>query len=385
MSWYGGYASGRGPGEPTYSVGELTKEVKEVVGGSFRDFWVQGEIQRIHSSARGHLYFELVEKGVGDRIVGKLDAVVWRSEHERLRRLLSSEGHRLAAGQVVRCFGGLDFYPAGGRLQMIVRDLDPAFTLGDLERRRRATLGALEQAGLLDANAELDLPSVPLRLGLITSDGSAAQQDVLAGLRESGLGFRLLFVHTSVQGAGAEREIAEAIELLGRAALDGRPLDALLLVRGGGARTDLAAFDSRAVAFAVARCPRPVICGLGHQSDQTVADRVCHTSVKTPTKAAELMREVVDAAEQRLVAVRGGLIAASQRRLLRALQVLGRGERLARLARTRLESRRRAVDEAARRLELVARRRLERLAPRLAALEKSLGEGAQRSLARRRQ
>ena len=114
------------------------------------------------------------------------------------------------------------------------------FTLGLLEQRRRQTLGALAAAGLLDANRERPLPEIPLDVGLVTSKGSAAFHDFVASLAESGYGFRVLFVHAATQGHGAESQVAAALETLARL-----PLDTLVLIRGGGSRTDLAAFDSR--------------------------------------------------------------------------------------------------------------------------------------------
>ncbi|MEM8933823.1 MAG: exodeoxyribonuclease VII large subunit, partial [Acidobacteriota bacterium] len=145
-----------------------------MLGEVFPGLWVRGEIQRLRNSRPGHLYFELVEKGRGDQIVGKLDAVAWRTDHQRIRRQLDREGHRLAEGQEIRCWGGVDFWGPGGRLQFVVREIDPLFTLGHLERRRRETLDALRAAGLLELNGGLDLSPVPLSIGLVTSEGSAA-------------------------------------------------------------------------------------------------------------------------------------------------------------------------------------------------------------------
>ena len=115
---------------------------------SFAGLWVAGEVQRARPSQRGHLYFELVEKGRGDRIVGKLDAVLWRTAHQRVRRTLAASGLEIADGHQIRCWARVDFYGPAGRLQLIVQDVDPLFTLGLLERRRRETLAALAAAGL---------------------------------------------------------------------------------------------------------------------------------------------------------------------------------------------------------------------------------------------
>jgi len=255
-----------------------------------------GEVQRVKASQRGHLYFELIEKGDRDEIVGKIDAVAWRSDHQRIRRLLEEHGQHLAEGQEIRCRGSVDFYPAGGRLQLVVRDVDPVFTLGMLERRRRETLAALEAAGKIESNRRLPLSPVPLSLALITSQGSAAYHDFLAVLEASGYGFEILLLHAAVQGKEAEREISSAL-----ASLPSLPgLDCAVLIRGGGSRSDLAAFDSRVIAEAIATAPIPVITGLGHEIDRAIADLVAHTASTTPTKAAELLVDRVRGSEQHI-------------------------------------------------------------------------------------
>ncbi|HSF39707.1 MAG TPA: exodeoxyribonuclease VII large subunit, partial [Thermoanaerobaculia bacterium] len=168
--------------EPTYSVSQLCGEVREFLGEAFSSVWVVGEAQRVRPSARGHVYFELVEKGDHDEIVGKLDAVIWKNDALKINRLLAASEQRLADGVQVRCRGSLDFYAPSGRLQLCIREVDPAFTLGLLERRRRETLAALAAAGLLEKNRGLSLCDLPLTIGLITSYKSAAYEDFLSGL-----------------------------------------------------------------------------------------------------------------------------------------------------------------------------------------------------------
>jgi exodeoxyribonuclease VII large subunit len=297
--------------EETYSVSRLGAEIRDFLAEAYGSVWVAGEVQRPRLVTAGHLYFDLVEKGERDAIVGRLDAVIWRRDYERLRRVLSRAGLELADGQEIRCRASVDFFAPGGRLQIVVREVDPQFSEGLLARRRRETLEALAAAGLLDRNRALAWPELPLRVGLVTSEGSAAYHDFLATLRESGYAFRIVFLHTAVQGRDAERQIVSAL-----AALAGLAVDCAVLVRGGGSRTDLAVFDARALAEAVALAPFPVITGLGHEIDEAVADRVAHTAVKTPTKAAELLVERVATAERRLTEARAAL----QREALHAVR-----------------------------------------------------------------
>lgn len=341
--------------------------------------WVAGEVARVRRSQRGHLYFELVEKGRGDRIVGKLDAVIWRSAYERIRRRVEAHGQEIRDGLTIRCRARVDFYAEGGRLQLVVVEVDPLFTLGLLERRRRETLLALEAAGLLERNRRLTLSELPLRVGLVTSEGSAAFHDFMTGLAESGYGFQVYFVHASMQGFEAERQVAAAL-----AVLDRLELDAVALVRGGGARSELAVFDSRRIAEAVARARWPVLTGLGHEIDRAIADVVSHTAVKTPTKVAEILVERVRNADLALAACEEALARRLAERLRRAGQALSRYERLAQAAQLRVGEAARSLDQRSRTLELVARRRLLEAERRSVAAADRVTAAAARSLARRR-
>ena len=336
-------------------------------------------MQRLRPSRRGHHYFELIEKGPGDEVVAKLEAVAWRRDHERIRRLLAADGQELAEGHEIRCRCDLDFYPPFGRLQLVVREVDPTFSLGLLARRRRETLAALEAAGLLELNKRLSLPAVPLRVALVTSADSAAYQDFVTTLGESGYGFQVLLVHAAVQGQAAEGELASA---LGVAA--GLDADCVALIRGGGSRTDLAVFDSRRVAEAVARCPLPVLTGLGHQTDQAIADMVAHTALKTPTKAAERLVERLREADGAVAAIGRELPRAARDQLGEARRWLGAVERGLGLARFRLKAAAERRQALAGRLAAAARRRLLRQEERVAGLAPGLRRAAGDSLGRQK-
>ena len=273
----------------TYTVSQFAWEMKGLLGDTYPSVWIAGEVQRLRPAARGQIYFELVEKGRGDRVQAKLDCVIWADDQPKVEAVLREAGVELSEGVVLRCAGRPDFWPGGGRFQFVVSGVDPLFSLGARERRRRETLRALQAAGLLELNKRLPLAPAPLDIGLVTSEGSAAYHDFLHTLEQSGFGFRVVLVHAAVQGAAAEAEIGRAFELLKAFARDGGRLDAIALIRGGGSRADLATFDSRRVARAVAEADVPVICGVGHQIDVSISDLVAHTTCKTPTEAAELL------------------------------------------------------------------------------------------------
>jgi exodeoxyribonuclease VII large subunit len=339
---------------------------------------VSGEVQRLRSSRSGHHYFELIEKGVGDEVLAKLEAVAWRRDFERIRRSLAADGQELAEGHEIRCRCDLDFYPPFGRLQLVVREVDPTFSLGMLARRRRETLAALEAAGLLERNRRLELPALPLRVVLVTSADSAAYHDFVSTLGESGYGFRVLLVHAAVQGRPAEGELASAL-----AAVAGLEADCVALVRGGGSRTDLAVFDSRRVAEAVARCPLPVLTGLGHQTDQSIADLAAHTALKTPTGAAERLVERVREAEAALTVLARELPSAARQMMGEAREAVGAVERGLGLVRFRLRAAAERRRGLAGRLAVAANRRLLSAGERAAGLAPRLGRAAAASLARR--
>lgn len=339
--------------EETYSVARLCDEVRALLNQAYFSVWVAGEVQRVKRHRSGHLYFEIVEKGDGDRIVGRLEAVVWRKDLQRVERVLGRSGLEIVEGQQMRCRANLDFYAPFGRLQLVVREVDPAFAEGQLAARRRQTLEKLAAAGLLDLNKAQIIPDVPLRIALITSEESAAFHDFMSTLHESPYGFRVLFIHAAVQGPRAERELVSA---LGAAA--GALPDLAVVIRGGGSRSDLAVFDSRLVAEAIARAEFPVLTGLGHEIDESVADIVAATALKTPTKVAEYLVQRVDRADARLESVREGLRRAARVPLRRSQTELRRIERGLRQTAFRLIAARERLAVAAASLARSGHRRL---------------------------
>lgn len=275
--------------EHTYTVGELAAAINGVLRRGFGDgVWVRGEIQG-YAERGPHAYFRIAEQGADGKAV--LNVQLFAGVRTRLRPLLARNGIALADGLQVRIFGTLDMYAPSGQLGLKMTDLDPRFTLGDLALRREAVLQRLRSSGLLDANARLPLPLVPLRVGVVTSADSAAWADFRHEIERSGWAFLLRLVDARVQGDQAVGSITAALGHLG-----GRDdLDVIALIRGGGARSELATFDDEAIALAIAHCPLPVFTGLGHETDRSVADEVAHTALKTPTACAAALAERVGA------------------------------------------------------------------------------------------
>jgi exodeoxyribonuclease VII large subunit len=273
---------------PTYSVGELAEAINEALRRGFSDgVWVRGEITGW--SDRGqHAYFTLVDetempdRGGNGRGKAVVNVQFFANARMRLRPMLQKNRLRLGDGMKVRVFGYLDYYAPNGRIGLKMTGIDPTYTLGDIAQSRDEVIRRLLADGLLDANKRRPLSAIPLRVGVVTSVGTAAWHDFHDELRRSAFGFALTVIDTRVQGEFAEEMVAAAVVTLSRRT----DLDALVVIRGGGARNELAVFDAERIARAIASSPVPVLTGLGHEVDRSVADEVAHTMLKTPTACA---------------------------------------------------------------------------------------------------
>jgi exodeoxyribonuclease VII large subunit len=273
---------------PTYSVGELAEAINDTLRRGFSDgVWVRGEITGW--SDRGqHAYFTLIDDAETSERIGNsrgkavVNVQFFANARMRLRPMLQKNRLRLGDGMKVRVFGYLDYYAPNGRIGLKMTGIDPKYTLGDIAQSRDEVIRRLVADGLLDANKRRPLSPIPLRVGVVTSVGTAAWHDFHDELRRSALGFSLTVVDTRVQGEFAEEMVAAAVISLSRRT----DLDAVVVIRGGGARNELAVFDAERIARAIASSPIPVLTGLGHEVDRSVADEVAHTTLKTPTACA---------------------------------------------------------------------------------------------------
>ncbi len=334
------------------SIADLYNEVDAAVAAAFprtRRVWVRGEIQTCNDyfTKSGHCYLDLVDPDTqGDRQAPVLKVNCWRTTWGPLRALLASEGLTLARGMTVVLGGRVEFYRARGQLNFILDELDVTALLGRLAAQRAALVATLRKEGMLTKNSALGVPPVALRVGLVASPGTEGYQDFLGQLFESGFAFDVRLVPTVVQGAQAPAAIAAALVQLSELGPDA--LDVVALVRGGGSRADLTAFDTEIVARAVANATVPVWTGIGHTGDQSVADLVAGRSCITPTECGRALAEAV-----------AGWWSA---------RVAGPAARLAVAVPRRLEAARAEHQDARRRLAAhaghLSRRELDRLAAR---------------------
>jgi exodeoxyribonuclease VII large subunit len=277
--------------EVTHTVGELTTAITRVVEAGFPDeVWVRGEISGLSRSRADHVYFDLVEPAeLGDGARPTLSVALFsgnrRTVNAQLKRA-GVTGLRMEDGLEIRIRGRIQVHR--NRVQLVMSSIDPEYTLGRLTADRERLMKALQAEGLLDRNARLPVPVAPRRIALVTSARSAACQDFLHELEASGLGWHVRVVDARVQGEQAELHLVAALRTAAR-----WHADVVALVRGGGARTDLMAFDAEVLAREIAAAPLPVFTGIGHEVDRSVADEVAHTGLKTPTAcAAELVHRV---------------------------------------------------------------------------------------------
>ncbi len=376
----------------TFTVTELCSRVGRALGDAFPDqVWVQGAISGLTRSNNGHVYFDLVDPDatVGRSAQAVLPVALFSSSKQLVNRIMRrSGGIRMHDGVEIRIRGELTYYPPQGRVQLVMSLIDPQFTLGQMAAARQELLDRLSDEGLLDRNAERPFPALPLRIGLVTSDRSAAYHDFVDELTSSRYPFRITLIDSRVQGVDAVPGLAAAIGAVspvdGGDAGSGLDVDVMVVVRGGGARTDLAVFDHEVVARAIARCPVPVIVGVGHETDRSVADEVAHLSVKTPTAAARAMIEAVADFDARLTDAGQRIRSLTHLHLDRANQRLVAGAgRLVSSAQRSVEQQRVALERSSYRLQRAPVRVLERADAELELAEVRLKAGDPKTALRR--
>ena len=265
------------------------------------EYWVQAELSevRVHP-ATGHCYVEFVQKDPrSNNLVAKARGVIWSNVFHLLRPYFEeSTGQMFTAGIKVLVQVTVSFHELYG-YSLTVQDIDPTYTLGDMARRRREILAQLKADGVLTLNKELPMPVLPQRIAVISSASAAGYGDFCHQLEHNPRGyyFRVELFPSIMQGERTESSLLAALDTINRRADE---FDVVVIIRGGGATSDLSCFDTYLLAAACAQFPLPIITGIGHERDDTVLDTVAHTRVKTPTAAAECLIARMDEAADRL-------------------------------------------------------------------------------------
>ena len=276
---------------------ELQRLVRQTLEERFAlPVWISAEISEIKINRSGHCYLELVEKG-GDNGVptAQARAVIWRSHYPRIAGYFEAEtGQRLEAGIQILARVLVTYHEIYG-FSLQITDMDPSYTLGDMERQRQRTIAQLQRDGVWDMNRET--PAVVQRVAVVSSANAAGYQDFCKELDKSPYRFALTLFDAFMQGAAAEESIVEALCAV---AARQEEFDAVVLIRGGGSRSDLNCFNAYRLCSHIAQFPLPVATGIGHDKDTSVADMVAHTALKTPTAVAGWLVERMAGADGRL-------------------------------------------------------------------------------------
>ena len=258
------------------------------------EYWVQAELSDERTNSTGHCYLEFIQKDSrSNNLIAKARGTIWANVYRLLKPYFEeSTGQAFVSGIKVLVQVTVSFHELYG-YSLTVQDIDPTYTLGDMARRRREILKQLEEEGVLTLNKELEMPVLPQRIAVVSSPTAAGYGDFCHQLKNNSRGF---FFHTELfpalmQGDRVEESVLSALDAILNRQED---FDAVVIIRGGGATSDLSGFDTYLLAAACAQFPLPIITGIGHERDDTVLDSVAHTRVKTPTAAAEYLINCMD-------------------------------------------------------------------------------------------
>lgn len=296
-----------------YSLNNL---VREAVSDALpARYWVTGELSEVREAVNGHCYIELVQRDEAtNELVAKARGTIWARIYSLLRPyFLEQTGHAFAQGLKVLLQVSVNFHELYG-YTLDVCDIEPAYTIGDMARKRQLVIKQLTEEGVIGLNKELQFPLLPQKVAVISSSTAAGYGDFCDQLHNNGYGFVFYtkLFPAPMQGSGVEQGVIDALDRIAR---DQDFWDVVVIIRGGGAVSELSCFDTYELANNCAQFPLPIVTGIGHRRDESVLDIVAHTSAKTPTAAAELLIHTMLAQAQWLADVQQGVVAAVRGRV----------------------------------------------------------------------
>lgn len=276
----------------TLTLFEINSIVKETLTASLPEsFWIKAELSEVRTVSSGHCYIEFVERDKkSSAIIAKARGIIWSNAFALLSPYFEEiTGQPFRAGITILAEVSITFHELYG-FSLTVTDIDPSYTLGETERRRREIISLLEKEGVLTLNKELHLPRLLQRIAVISSDTAAGYGDFCNQIASNpyGFGFTLKLFSAVMQGNAVEPSVISALEVIADETED---WDAVVIIRGGGAVSDLDGFDTYLLAASCAQFPLPIITGIGHERDMTVLDMVANTRCKTPTAVAAFLIE----------------------------------------------------------------------------------------------
>lgn len=266
------------------SLLELNQVIKDTLSKTLApSYWVVAEIGELRVTQKGHCYLELVQKEDGS-LLSKSRATIWSYTYRNLNGWFEAiTGSPLQQGMSILANIQVSYHELYG-LNLNIRDIDPKYTLGERERKKQETIAQLQEDGVFDLNQTLELPLVPQRIGVISSPTAAGLGDFMDQLEQSLYRFETTLFKATLQGTEAAESVTQAL-----LEAHDHDFDLVVIIRGGGAKIDLDTFDDYELCSHIAQYPLPVITGIGHERDSTIADMVAHTSLKTPTAVAEFL------------------------------------------------------------------------------------------------
>lgn len=302
--------------EEPFTLYSLNNMVRQAVSeGLPSRYWVTGELSEVREASNGHCYIELVQRDeVTQELVAKARGTIWSRIYSLLRPyFLEQTGEPFAAGLKVLLQVSVGFHELYG-YTLDVCDIEPAYTVGDMARQRMLVIKRLTDEGVIDLNKELPFPLLPQRVAVISSATAAGYGDFCDQLASNRYGF-VFYPHlfqSPMQGSGVEQGIISALD---RVAANIDMWDVVVIIRGGGATSELSCFDTYDLANNCAQFPLPIITGIGHQRDESVLDMVAHTRAKTPTAAAELLIHAMLEQETYMTNMMQGVVQGVQQRM----------------------------------------------------------------------
>ncbi|MFW6352131.1 MAG: exodeoxyribonuclease VII large subunit [Bacteroidota bacterium] len=272
-----------------YSLLEVTQSIKKALDEKNQScFWVKAEMNKLnHYIHSGHCYPDLVEKQKG-KVVAQMRANLWRSDYLRInRQFLRITKEPIRDNISILCFAKVTFDPVHG-LALQIRDIDPVFTLGELEREKQETIDKLKQQAVFDNNRNLQMPMLPQRIAVISVESSKGYADFLSVIENNQWGYRFfqMLFPSLLQGDNAVHDMIRQLNRIERVK---KHFDVVAIIRGGGGDVGLSCFNHYELARKIATFPLPVLTGIGHSTNQTVVEMLAHSNNITPTKLAEFL------------------------------------------------------------------------------------------------
>jgi exodeoxyribonuclease VII large subunit len=263
-------------------------------------FWVIAEISEITVNSSGHCYLELVEKHPDEKnIRARIRGIIWNNRFNFIKSFFENiTGETLKGGLKILVKAKIEYHELYG-LSLVINDIDPAFTIGEMAVKRQLIIKRLEDEGVFSMNREIDFPRLPQRIAVISSRSAAGYTDFINHLTGNSYGyvFYTALIETPVQGTETEQGVMEALD---KVAVHAGLFDLVVIIRGGGSQTDMSWFDSYGIAYHVTQFPLPVVTGIGHEKNMSVTDLVAFKSLKTPTAVADFLIDGMVSAENEL-------------------------------------------------------------------------------------